>query len=213
MATGTRVSKAAKAKAPTTPLGSHATTLGKKNPLSVPSPIPTAGLPPAKPTNPLAPTIQNPGHRPIAVSKQIYGATNTVKSMVSSSMVKTTKPMLANQIHVQNDNLKTRAPANPLTAMHPAASYVPPKTSPPPNPLNAMPSEQAALAPNKYVVPTNSNNLPKKTSTTVSTTQQQFPSLPNQISVLNSGTRDTSSSPANAIMPSSGVKIKVEGNQ
>jgi len=101
--------------------------------LSVPSPIPTAGLSSSKPNDPLS----------LAQSQTL---TERVKHMTSKP--KTT--YLSSKTTIRQDLVATKRPAsqgigNPLNILNPCASYPAPKISSPPNPLKGLPSDHSAI--------------------------------------------------------------------
>ena len=110
----------------------------KRGMLSVPSPIPNAGL--AKPTNPLdinqsqsTSVARLPRQGPASKKKPFSAVTNN-----KSIATKSTTPAMS--------RTSLQGPANPLTALHSASTYTTPKTSSPPNPLKGLPVEKGPVA-------------------------------------------------------------------
>ena len=129
----------------------------KRSALSVPSPIPTAGLSSIKPTNPLATnqlsqSTNGRTQRPSQSGKQNFTTSFIGKSSNASKVLKPA------QISSLGTSHTLQGPANPLSIMH--SNY--PKMSSPPNPLKGLPVEQRACTPS-------------------------FPALPNQIAIGNKG--------------------------
>ncbi len=194
LASGARVMKATK----TVP-GRHSTytppltTVGKKASLSVPSPIPTTSLSSIKPSNPLNASQDqaSTGRSQATSTTTAYTAGRNVTKQPTLVTTKTTKLTVATTTHLSS----SKVPANPLTALPP----IPPppaihqKAASPPNPLKKLPVEVSTIQTKK---------------------PSQFPTLPDQISMMKEDSTNSATNDRHPVIrTSSGLGIKVEGNQ